>query len=30
MESFDLIHLRMLAGSISSHMELYANVFRYA
>ncbi|OBT67018.1 hypothetical protein VE03_04506 [Pseudogymnoascus sp. 23342-1-I1] len=29
MDSFDLIHLRMLAGSISSPPELYANVFRH-
>lgn len=29
MESWDLIHLRMLCGSISSWPELYANVFRH-
>lgn len=29
MDSYDLIHLRMLAGSISSHRELYANIIRY-
>lgn len=29
MDSYDLIHLRMLAGSISSYQELYTNIFRY-
>ncbi|KFY35955.1 hypothetical protein V494_05456 [Pseudogymnoascus sp. VKM F-4513 (FW-928)] len=29
MDSYDLIHLRMLAGSISSPRELYANIFRH-
>ncbi|KFY46806.1 hypothetical protein V495_02247 [Pseudogymnoascus sp. VKM F-4514 (FW-929)] len=29
MDSYDLIHLRMLAGSISSHRELYANIIRH-
>ncbi|OBT88620.1 hypothetical protein VE02_03992 [Pseudogymnoascus sp. 03VT05] len=29
MDSYDLIHLRMLAGSISSYRELYANIFRH-
>ena len=29
MDSYDLIHLRMLAGSISSYQELYANIIRH-
>ncbi|KFY77964.1 hypothetical protein V501_02335 [Pseudogymnoascus sp. VKM F-4519 (FW-2642)] len=29
MDSWDLIHLRMLAGSISSYQILYANIFRH-
>ena len=29
MDSYDLIHLRMLAGSISSYQELYTNIIRY-
>ncbi|KFY69222.1 hypothetical protein V496_00418 [Pseudogymnoascus sp. VKM F-4515 (FW-2607)] len=29
MDSYDLIHLRMLAGSISSYPELYANIFQH-
>lgn len=29
MDNWDLIHIRMMCGSISSWPELYANVFRY-
>lgn len=29
MDNWDMIHLRMMAGSISSWPELYANVFRH-
>lgn len=29
MDSWDLIHMRMLSGSVSSWPELYANVIRY-
>ena len=29
MDSWDLIHMRMLTGSVSSWPELYANVLRY-
>ena len=28
-ESWDLIHLRMLCGSIHSWQELYQNIYRY-